>query len=209
MPNWSFNALSASDEVLKQIVNENGEIDFNKVKPMPEELVGTVSPTPQGADEKQIEYLLEKYGSSNWYDWSLQNWGCKWNGATDDPYEEGDGIIHFRTAWSYPDAFILSLSQKFPDEEFEFEWEEEQGFGQVFTIKNGDINVHEEWDLPEWGEEHEVEGCTIQECLASGGRYDKNIPKWNKGKFYVDQDEGQEYDSLDEAKAVVETMNKF
>ena len=69
MPNWSFNALSASDEVLKQIVNENGEIDFNKVKPMPEELVGTVHPTPQDADEKQIEYLLEKYGSSNWYDW--------------------------------------------------------------------------------------------------------------------------------------------
>ena len=59
MPNWSYNILNASDEVLKQIVNEEGEIDFNTVVPMPKELQGTVSPRKDDTQE-------EKDASKNW-----------------------------------------------------------------------------------------------------------------------------------------------
>jgi len=193
MPNWSYNILNASDEVLKQIVNEEGEIDFNTVVPMPKELLGTVSPSRDDTQEKKdaSKNLIDKYGSDNWYDWSCENWGTKWNGV----------IIHFRTAWSYPEGFIEALSKKFPNELIEFEWEEEQGFGEVFTIQNGEKTILEEWDLPEWGEEAEVGMHSISECIGDGGREEPNIPKFKAGKWYIDVDEYEEHDSLDEAKA--------
>ncbi len=214
MPNWSYNILSASDEVLKQIVDEAGEIDFNTIIPMPKELKGTVSPTTDDTREKRdaSKKLIEKYGSNNWYDWSCRYWGTKWNGVSDEPYSYvigsgdtlftyGEGVIQFRTAWSYPEGFIEALSKKFPNELIEFEWEEEQGFGEVFTIQNGEKIILEEWDLPKWGEEVEVGRYSISECIEDGGRYEPNIPKFEEGKWYIDIDENEEYDSLDEAKA--------
>jgi hypothetical protein len=206
MPNWSNNILNASDEVLKQIVNEEGEIDFNTIIPMPKELEGTVSPNRNETDA--AKKLIEKYGSNNWYDWSCDNWGTKWNGVSDEPYTYGEGVIHFRTAWSYPEGFIEALSKKFPDELIEFEWEEEQGFGEAFTIKNGEKIILEEWDLPEWGEEVEVGRYIISECIEDGGREEPNIPKFKAGKWYIDMDENEEYDSLDEAKARCKVLDE-
>ena len=202
MPNWSYNILNASDEVLKQIVNEGGEIDFNTVVPMPKELQG-VSPSRDDTQEKKdaSKKLIEKYGSNNWYDWSCENWGTRWNGVTDNPYCDGEGIIHFRTAWSRPEGFIEALSEKFPNELIEFEWEEEQGYGKVFTIQNGEKIILEEWGLPEWGEEIEVGKYSISECIEDGGREEPNIPKFKADKWYIDIDECEEHDSLDEAKA--------
>jgi hypothetical protein len=203
MPNWSYNTLTASDEVLKQIVNEEGEIDFNTVIPMPKELEGSVSPSRDNTEEEKdaSKKLVEKYGCNNWYDWNITNWGTKWNGVSDEPYEEGEGFISFRTAWAYPSAFIDSLSSKFPNEEFTVEWEEEQGFGEVFTIKEGVKEIQEEWGLPEWGEEVEVGIHTISECIGDGGREEPYTPKFKAGKWYIDIDEYEEHDSLDEAKA--------
>jgi hypothetical protein len=203
MPNWSYNTLTASDEVLKQIVDENGEIDFNTIVPMPKELEGTVSPNRDSTQEEKdkSEKLIEKYGSNSWYGWSVANWGTKWNGVSDEPYEDGNGYISFRTAWEYPSEFIDSLSREFPNEEFTVEWEEEQGFGEVFAIKNGKKVIKEEWDLPYWGEEVKVGMHSISECIEDGGREEPNIPKFKAGKWYIDIDECEEHDSLDEAKA--------
>lgn len=213
MPNWSYNILNASDEVLKQIVNEEGEIDFNTVVPMPKELQGTVSPSKDDTQEEKdaSKNLIEKYGSNNWYDWSCENWGTKWNGVSDEPYTYGEGIIRFRTAWSYPEGFIEALSKKFPNELIKFEWEEEQGFGEVFTIKNGEKVIQEEWDLPELGEEVEVGRYgryIISECIEDGGREEPNIPKFKAGKWYIDMDEYEEHDSLDEAKARCKVLDE-
>ncbi len=209
MPNWSYNTLTASDEVLKQIVDEAGEIDFNTVIAMPKELQGTVSPTTDDTQEKRdaSKNLIEKYGSNNWYDWSCRYWGTKWNGVTDEPYS-GEGIIRFRTAWSYPEGFIEALSKKFPNELIEFVWEEEQGFGEVFTIQNGEKIILEEWDLPNWGEEVEFGRYSISECIEDGGRYEPNLPKFKAGKWYIDIDECEEHDSLDEAKARCKVLEK-
>jgi len=55
------------------------DFDFQKVIPMPEELQNTIYPVcSEGANanmtlEKQKE-LLGKYGSDNWYEWTLFNW---------------------------------------------------------------------------------------------------------------------------------------
>ena len=52
--------------MLKQIVNEEGEIDFNTVIPMPKELEGTVRANRDSTKEEKdaSEKLVEKYGSS-------------------------------------------------------------------------------------------------------------------------------------------------
>ena len=164
---------------------------------------------PHGVGVTQEEYddMMDKYGVDNWYDWSVQYWGSKWDASSDETWEDAEDYISFSTAWSPPDAFIEALSKKHPEEIIEVEWEEEQGFGQVYLIENGEIiEVKEEWNLPEWGEEEEVNDYTITECISDGGRFDVGIPLFHEGKWYIDMDESQEYDSLEEAKEYLESI---
>ncbi len=67
------------------------------------------------------------YGAKDWYDWSLKNWGTKWN-AYD--YTEGtdysqNGNLQFETAWAAPHLVIEKLSQMFPEIAFEHKWADE------------------------------------------------------------------------------------
>ncbi len=84
-----------------------GEKPLNRVVPMPAELEGTISPRD----------------TPNWYDWQLQNRGCKWD-AYDvvEPIElPGDcGAVQqtFCTAWGPPneltrDALVAELQRDF------------------------------------------------------------------------------------------------
>lgn len=82
MPNWCSNTIEiqGTKEEIKKFVSfleeHNGKDWFDFFRPCPQELkdVGNVSMHEPG-DEK----LLEKYGHSDWYSWSIDNWGCKWN----------------------------------------------------------------------------------------------------------------------------------
>ena len=174
MPNWVFNTVSASREVLESFISEddNGEsiVDFNRIIQMPGVFEGITIGSyidedgnsherwrekvvdgksiifPLSKDE--IEELLQRFGVDNWYDWSLQNWGCKWN-ASDSDFGLNDGFLQFNTPWSPPDHFYLALSAKFPNENINVFWEEETGFGRQFTIRNGSIYESYEWDSPD------------------------------------------------------------
>ena len=46
--------------------------------------------------QKCAENLVKKYGADNWYDWSLNNWGCKWD-ANSERVEDGDYEFRFET----------------------------------------------------------------------------------------------------------------
>jgi len=94
MPNWCNNSLTIShkdadtlDNLMAQVRADGDERLFQHIKPMPEELRDTTSPSD----------------SPNWYDWSVDNWGTKWDACSMD-YEEYDGIVTFSfdTAWSPP-----------------------------------------------------------------------------------------------------------
>ena len=48
---------------------------------------------------------LEKYGFQDWYNWSIHNWGTKWD-ACNSHIESDDEdyiFITFDTAWSPPE----------------------------------------------------------------------------------------------------------
>lgn len=61
--------------------------------------------------QKCAENLVKKYGADNWYDWSLNNWGCKWD-ANSERVEDGDYEFRFETPWGEPEDLLKSLPWK-------------------------------------------------------------------------------------------------
>lgn len=51
------------------------------------------------------------YGYSSWYDWSVNNWGTKWNACS--TYYIDENHIEFETAWSMPEEIFKELSKKY------------------------------------------------------------------------------------------------
>ena len=110
MPNHCDNYLSACGGTQKTLnafhkaVGE--EIDFNKILPMPQAL------------RDQGNLSLEDRDGPNWYDWSVENWGTKWNAyqhsTTEQDYDRGEVRYNFLTAWGPPVPIVHELQRRFP-----------------------------------------------------------------------------------------------
>lgn len=169
MPNWVKNRMfiNGNDEqvekVLNTILNDEGNMDFNKIIPMPESL--NVEDSSDGTlgyaiftnkasvndklrfaqmdKEKQDKYLaigkiyqenLEKYGHFTWYKWRLDNWGTKWNAY--DTFNDG-AYIGFSTAWSAPLEIYEALAKMFPDVDISFDWADEDS---GYNVGSGNLD---------------------------------------------------------------------
>ena len=114
MPNWCSNSISIQGgsntiRTLWEEANKEGSGLLNAMKPMPKELEGTTSPTPQ---EGQAGYKGPQPtvdGFDNWYDWRVSNWGTKWDIDPKEGLEftdNGDGTAQisgwFESAWAPP-----------------------------------------------------------------------------------------------------------
>jgi hypothetical protein len=148
MPNWCSNTLvvrgsKAELDRLYDTVMLKGEFDFNAIIPMPEHQPDPKKPDAFFADGNLGQEERKLFGSKNWYDWSNDNWGTKWN-ASDSygsrPYTEGNPVeISFNTAWSPVTDLIDTLSTQFPELTFEYSYSEEgMMFAANITIKNGE-----------------------------------------------------------------------
>lgn len=79
---------------------------------------------------KQIFLNMQLYNAPTWYEWSIDNWGTKWNACG---YCEDGGLaesaendtLTCQTAWSAPHPILDKLSQMYPDIEFTHEWADE------------------------------------------------------------------------------------
>ena len=113
MPNWCNNTLSIQGptDTLKPLwdeANREGSGLLNAMKPMPQELADTTSPTPKEgqAGYKGPQPVIE--GCDNWYDWRVANWGCKWDVDTEglEYVANGDGTASiagwFDSPWAPP-----------------------------------------------------------------------------------------------------------
>lgn len=136
MPNWCKNNLKIVSngekilDLLELLKDDNGEMTFSKFMPMPKELEDTTSPVPNDVPKEEREKLIEKYGADNWYDWHCANWGVKWD-ASESEFRKNDKdwIISFQTPWGPPIEFLIALSKKFKNIQFELQYADE-GYGQ-------------------------------------------------------------------------------
>jgi hypothetical protein len=128
--------------------------DFNRIIPMPELLKHTGSGyrTIDGqqvrewyvigngaalaADDKSVrlftpeeEATLKAIGHRDWYTWSTEHWGTKWNACraelAEDCAEERYIEIRFETAWAAPMPVIEKMFEMFPKLSFDCSWQDE------------------------------------------------------------------------------------
>ena len=141
MPNHIYNVVTFDcpheriSEILHAVEMEGGglgSIDFEKLIPMPED----VYRGPLGQKE------MELYpGDKNWYDWSIDNWGTKWNAYGYDYLPHKEDAIVFNTAWSAVPQIIAKLSEASPEVTMDYCWADED-FGSNtgrLQFKNGEV----------------------------------------------------------------------
>ena len=161
MPNWCYNHLEISanadyilplKEVIQKIIKEsNGKKEYPKLfslfYPVPEELNYTVGYPPSKTAD-QIAELVKRYGATDWYDWSLKNWGCKWDAADMDIQESNDVFIHlcFNTPWSPPISFYTKLANDYKVDIHATYSEEGMSFCGKWqsTVKDNEVFIRED-----------------------------------------------------------------
>ena len=128
---------------------------------------------------------VEKYGHGDWYSWSYENWGTKWNasGVYVSNKDKDFCMISFESAWAPPIPVIDALMEQHPELNVELEYSESgMGFAGKYG-REGDHTYDYEGELldfadccdrPQFTEEHfekcEEEGKEAWEtCPTCGG----------------------------------------
>lgn len=95
---------------------------------------------------KKVFDNYKNYGVPDWYEWSILNWGCKWN--TCNTVLLDDKSVSFDTPWSPSVEAINTFSKKHTNLKITYEYAEEQtGFysGRI-TYENGAILSNVEFE---------------------------------------------------------------
>lgn len=66
---------------------------------------------------------LDKYGYTNWYEWSNAKWGTKWNAS--ECASIGNNIFEFQTAWSGVPDLIEIIASKYQSIKIIYEYADE------------------------------------------------------------------------------------
>ncbi|MDR1018958.1 MAG: hypothetical protein LBM02_09690 [Lachnospiraceae bacterium] len=138
MPSTLNITEGSSIQIARKILkDESGEV--------PEEYNGDLTETD--FKEARQSFINERsYGFRSWYDWKNHNYGTKWGDVDCEVYD--DNFIQFKSAWSPLNLEIIEkLSEDFPN--FNYEWEEETGFGEEYESIDGELSQINAWDSPE------------------------------------------------------------
>ena len=105
---------------------------------------------------------IQNYGAPTWYEWSVDNWGTKWN-AYDFDYDK-DKTIYFNTAWSAPHNILQALSEKYPEVQLEHSWADEDiGYNVGERIYQGGETAYE--NIPAGGSKEAMDmAFSVREC---------------------------------------------
>ena len=136
MPNHIYNRLT----VIKGDYDLGDIKSFNDVIPMPHELKDTthggvsmqleqclgitksffgdrptINEVYSENDKVEVDKLINNYlkhGYTTWYEWSVENWGTKW-----DMYERNcsNKVLAFQTAWRTPVEWYNELAKTLPE----------------------------------------------------------------------------------------------
>ncbi len=104
MANWCENRVEiyGKPEDIKSFRKDafkNNIFQFNNLIPRPKELEDTIAPRD----------------TPNWYDWSIDNWGVKWDIEAEDYADDDDSIrMNFVTAWGPPSGVYNHIAENYP-----------------------------------------------------------------------------------------------
>ena len=150
MPNWVYNNIEVEEKYTEKLEQISKRGFCHYFKPKPKAYEDTISPTPSKENNPYVyelsQLLLKYHGYENWYDWCRKHWGVKWDSC--DGHMDGN-IYRFETPWNRPNMSIFKLlAEEIPN--FNYWWEEEQGFGKEWECEDGEFRLIESWDLPVW-----------------------------------------------------------
>ena len=174
MPNYVYNQLT--------ILGNNIEAFYNANKPKLCE--------HKNQRELSFNMLVPEPEDCKWYKWRCENWGCKWD-ASDASYNMINNKkceYTFSTPWSYPLAWLKTVSKKYPELIFNIKYEDE-GFSFFGTsiIKNGIERQVEAYDYEDIVTYLTVScDCNMDDLLTIAKKYN-----------YTDSGPCEEYDELD------------
>lgn len=159
-----FNLLRSSKDILNEnrldilknrfSIKDISRIAKNAADYIPDEKERKLGISDYESLGKMYLKNLEEYGTTDWYDWRINNWGTKWNA-----YETkllNDNSIGFQTAWSTPLDIIKELSLQYPSLEFEVKYaDEDYGYNVgEYLFKNGEMTKDY---IPKAGSEHAIQ----------------------------------------------------
>ena len=168
-------------------------------------------------EEFMVEFVRSMKEDQDWYHWNCRNWGTKWDVAVDNNSEypntiktvndDGSVMYHFQTAWSPVGEVLIKLSEQYPTLEFDYEYEEEQGWGGTCTFVGGEEIASDEWDIPSCHQDYKNRD---RECQCE---YDDDPEYWyqdcpvdtTKYKWDTELEEWQELSDLSDT--LVSTTN--
>lgn len=89
-----------------------------------EEWLQNVKEVP--VSDEEMERLVKQYGAVDWYQWSTENWGTKWDVCQPEVMSQGPRTFEvlFDTAWSPPLGWLEYVSKLFPQLTFSLAYAE-------------------------------------------------------------------------------------
>ena len=178
MPNHVFNSMTVTGNKLEiQAFTEKAKLLHNKETNEPLEEVREFSywnfVTPPEEAVASGEYWGthgfakgEQVGNTrdNWYNFNVREWGTKWDAYdVDVEVSENQFSVKWSSAWSPPTNAMIAMVEQHPSLDFDFRWEEEQGWGGEAIGTRGDFIETREWDTPtshgEWEDIGNPDGC--------------------------------------------------
>lgn len=131
----------------------NNNLEFNQ-----ESIIKAVENkgyTKEQADQRKRNF--EKYGCTNWRDWSIKNWGTKWDvQASLEEMTDEMLVYSFDSAWNPPLAFVEKVAELFPLLNFLLEFKEGgMGFAGEFYGNHESGFVTNEWEYSCEDEEYD------------------------------------------------------
>ena len=121
MPNWTNNVLELAHEDPAMIARAQKAFDEDRLLeefvPVPEDLKVTAGFLGDAMEQEELETKeqvnLKTYGYKNWYDYCVNEWGTKWDVASEGcPAtlgEDGRLTMGFDSAWSPPLEFYAKM----------------------------------------------------------------------------------------------------
>jgi len=196
MPNWCNNSIniSGSTETIKTLwdeANKEGSGLLNAMKPMPKELDGTTSPTPQEGQAGYKGPQPKIDGFDNWYDWRVSNWGTKWDIDPSEGLEftdNGDGTAQisgwFESAWAPPiqayDTFLDDMDGCSLTADYH-----EPGMDFAGIYENGDDQYME--GLGEWCEAVVKGTCALEDTPELFQTLDDQFELVENARDYIEE----------------------